>query len=407
MSTKFKSYALAVAAFAMMAATASAQVTTVEGVVKDEKGAVVQGAIIHLTRTDIKGNYTTKTDKKGHYGHYGLPIGTYDITLEVNGKVVDSVKAVRTTLSGIPPLNFDIKPPQQAATAAGGQPTAPPPEVIQKMSKEDRAKYEKANKDKEAQIAKNKALNDTYNAGRDALNFVDPATNKPAPKYDVAVENLKKASDMDPSQNVIWSQLAEAYMGLGSTKTGDEQTAAYQSGLDAYKKAIEQKPEDAALENNYGLALVKAKKPAEAQEALNKAAEIDPSNAVRYYYNLGAVLVNANQADAAATAFKKAIASFDAIKAAGTPPPDIVRNYADANYQYGIVLLGKANTDATTGKVTPVPGTIEAFNAYLQFAPDGQFADSAKGMISTIGGTVATTYQNPDGEKNSKKKVKK
>lgn len=398
MSNKFKSFALAAAAFVVMAGTASAQVTTVEGVVKDEKGAPVVGAIVHLTRTDIKGSYTTKSDKKGHYGHYGLPIGTYDITLEVNGKVVDTVNKVRTTLAGIPPLNFDLKPPQQAAAA--GQPAAPPPpEVLQKMSKEDRAKYEKANKDKEAQIAKNKELNDTYNAGKDALN------NK---QYDAAVESLKKASTIDPTQNVIWTQLAEAYMGLGSTKTGDEQMAAYNSGLDAYKKAIEQKPEDAALQNNYGLALVKAKKPAEAQEALNKAAEIDPSNAVRYYYNLGAVLVNSNQTEAAAIAFQKAMSSFDAIKAAGTPPEDIVRNYADANYQYGIVLLGKANTDAATGKVTPVPGTIEAFNTYLQYAPTGQFAESAKGMIDTIGGTVATTYKNPDAEKkDAKKKTKK
>lgn len=393
MSNKFKNFALAAAAFVVMAGTAAAQVTTVEGVVKDEKGAPVQGAIIHLTRTDIKGSYTTKSDKKGHYGHYGLPIGTYDITLEVNGKVVDSINKVRTTLAGIPPINFDMKPPQQAG--APGQSAAPPPEVLQKMSKEDRAKYEKANKDKEAQIAKNKELNDTYNAGKDALN------NK---QYDAAVESLKKASTIDPSQNVIWTQLAEAYMGLGSTKTGDEQMTAYNSGLDAYKKAIEQKPEDAALQNNYGLALVKAKKPTEAQEALNKAAEIDPSNAVRYYYNLGAVLVNSNQTEAAATAFQKAIASFDAIKAAGTPPEDIVRNYADANYQYGIVLLGKANTDAATGKVTPVPGTIEAFNTYLQYAPTGQFADSAKGMLETIGGTVSTTYKNPDAEKKDTKK---
>jgi tetratricopeptide (TPR) repeat protein len=392
MRIKFKHFALAATAFLLLTATASAQVTTIEGVVKDEKGQPVQGAIVHMTRTDIKGNYTTKTDKKGHYGHYGLPIGTYDITLEVNGKVVDSISKVRTTLAGIPPLNFDLKPPQ----AAGAQTGPPPKEVLQKMSKEDRDKYEKANKDREAQMAKNKALNDTYNAGRDALT---------AKQYDVAVDNLKKAADMDPSQNVIWTQLAEAYMGLGGTKTGDEQTAAYQSGLDAYKKAIEQKPEDAALENNYGLALVKAKKPQEAQEALNKAAEIDPANAVRYYYNLGAVLVNANQPDAAATAFKKAIASFDAIKAAGTPAPDIVKNYADANYQYGITLLSKANTDAATGKVTPVPGTVEAFNTYLQYAPDGQFAESAKGMIATIGGTVATSYQNPDGEK--KKATKK
>jgi tetratricopeptide (TPR) repeat protein len=396
MSNRFNSFALGTAAVVMMSATAFAQVTTVEGMVKDEKGQPVLGAIIHLVRTDIKGNYTTKSDKKGHYGHYGLPIGTYDVSLEINGKTVDQVNKVRTTLSGIPPINFEMKPPQQAAQ---GQPAGPPPkEVLQKMSKEDREKYEKANKDKEAQIAKNKALNDTYNAGKDALT---------AKLYDAAVESLKKASEIDPSQNVIWTQLAEAYMGLGSTKTGDEQTAAYQSGLDAYKKAIEQKPEDAALMNNYGLALVKAKKPAEAQDALNKAADIDPANAVRYYYNLGAVLVNANQAEAAGIAFKKAIASFDAIKAAGTPPEDIVRNYADANYQYGIVLLSKANTDATSGKVTPVAGTIEAFNTYLEYAPTGQFADSAKGMIATIGGTVATTYRNPDGEKKDSKNPKK
>ena len=204
MSNRFNSFALGTAAIVMMSATAFAQVTTVEGVVKDEKGAPVQGAIIHLVRTDIKGNYTTKTDKKGHYGHYGLPIGTYDITLEVNGKVVDQVNKVRTTLAGIPPINFDMKPPQQA----GAAPAPPPKEVLQKMSKEDREKYEKANKEKEAQIAKNKALNDTYNAGRDALN---------AKQYDAAVESLKKASEIDPSQNVIWTQLAEAYMGLGST----------------------------------------------------------------------------------------------------------------------------------------------------------------------------------------------
>jgi tetratricopeptide (TPR) repeat protein len=396
MSTRFHSFALAAAALVLLTATASAQVTTVEGVVKDDKGAPIKDAIIHLERTDIKGNYTTKSDKKGHYGHYGLPIGTYTISVEVGGKVIDylTMKGVRTTLAGIPPINFDLKPPQQA----GAAPAPPTKEVLQKMSKEDREKYEKANKDKEAQIAKNKVLNDTYNAGRDALN---------AKQYDVAVENLKKASEIDPSQNVIWTQLADAYMGLGSTKTGDEQMATYQLGLDAYKKAIEQKPEDAALENNYGLALVKAKKPKEAQDALNKAAEIDPSNAVRYYYNLGAVLVNANQPEDAAVAFKKAISSFDAIKAAGTPPPDIVKNYADANYQYGITLLSKANTDPATGKVTPVPGTVEAFNTYLQYAPDGPFAESAKGMIATIGGTVSTTYQNPEGEKSNKKNKKK
>jgi len=400
MSLKFKNLALSAAALLVLAATASAQVTTIEGVVKDDKGNPVQGAIIKMERTDIKGNYTTKSDKKGHYGHYGLPIGMYNISLEVDGKVVDSVSKVKTTLNGIPPINFDMKAKaqEQQAMQKAAATGEIPKEVIQKMSPEDKAKFEKANKDRESQIAKNKALNDAYTAGRDALT---------AKNYDAAVENLKKASEIDASQNVIWSQLAEAYIAQATTKTGAEQDSTRQLGLDAYKKAIELKPDDAALYNNYGLALVKAKKTQEAQDALNKAAEIDPSNSVRYYYNLGAVLVNAGQTDAAAEAFKKTISSYDAIKAAGAPAPDITKNYAEANYQYGITLLAKAQTDPKTGKVTPLPGTVEAFNTYLQYQPDGQFADAAKGMIQTIGGTVATTFVNPDGEKNKKNTKKK
>jgi tetratricopeptide (TPR) repeat protein len=394
MSTKLRNLALSAAAVLMLAVTASAQVTALEGIVKDDKGVPIPGAVIKIERKDIKGNYTTKTDKKGHYGHYGLPIGTYKVTLEIDGKPVDTVDNVKTRLGDPLQMPFNLQP-KQPATAAGGPAPEVPKEVIQKMSKEDRDKFEKANKEKEAQIAKNKALNDTYNAGKDALQ---------AKNYDVAVENLKKASEIDASQSVIWTQLAEAYLGQAGTKPAAEQDPIRQQGLDAYKKALELKPEDAALYNNYGLALVKAKKIPEAQEALKKAAEVDPSNAVRYFYNLGAVLVNANQPDAAAEAFQGAIKSYDAVKAAGAPPADITKNYAEANYQYGITLLGKAKTDAATGKVTPVPGTSEAFNKYLELQPDGPFADSAKGLIASIGSTVTTNYKNPDAEKKPTKK---
>jgi Tfp pilus assembly protein PilF len=394
MSTKLRNLALSAAAILMLAATASAQVTALEGIVKDEKGTPIVGAVVKIERKDIKGNYVTKTDKKGHYGHYGLPIGTYKVTLEVEGKPVDSVDNVRTRLGDPLQMPFNLQP-KKAETAAGAQPAEVPKEVIQKMSKEDREKFEKANKDKEAQIAKNKALNDTYNAGKDALQ---------AKNYDVAVENLKKASEMDASQNVIWTQLAEAYIGQAGAKPAAEQDATRQLGLDAYKKAIELKPEDAALYNNYGLALVKAKKVPEAQEALKKAADVDPANAVRYFYNLGAVLINANQPEPAAEAFQSAIKSYDAAKAAGAPPADITKNYAEANYQYGITLLGKANTDTKTGKTTPVAGTAEAFNKYLEIQPDGPFAESAKGLLASIGSTVNTSYKNPDAEKKPTKK---
>ncbi len=400
MKTKLRNLALCAAATLLFAFTASAQVTALEGVVKDETGKPIQGAIIKIERKDIKGNYQVKTDKKGHYGHYGLPIGTYKVSVEVDGKVRDSVDNVRSKLGDPTPLNFDLHAAQQekAATAAANDAGQLTKEQAQRMTPEQKAAFEKALKQREADLSKNKALNDAYTAGKDAL---------AAKNYDAAVENLTKASELDANQNVIWSQLAEAYMGQATTKTGADQDALRQKGLDAYQKAIALKPDDAALENNYGLALVKAKKIPEAQEALNKAAQLDPPGAVRYYYNLGAVLVNANQTEAAGAAFQKAIAAYEQAKAAGTPPADITKNFADANYQYGIVLLSKANTDPKTGKVTPVDGTVQAFQTYLEMQPTGPFADSAKGMLDSIGGTVATTYKNPSAPDTTTKKKKK
>ena len=41
-------------------------------------------------------------------------------------------------------------------------------------------------------------------------------------------------------------------------------------------------------------------------------------------------------------------------------------------------------------------GTREAFQAYLDLKPTGQFADSAKGILQTMESTVTTKYENPD-----------
>jgi hypothetical protein len=64
--------------------------------------------------------------------------------------------------------------------------------------------------------------------------------------------------------------------------------------------------------------------------------------------------------------------------------------------------LSKA-TIAGDGKVTPVPGTADAFQKYLALKPDGPFADSAKSMLQTLGETVSTQYKNPAATKKGKK----
>lgn len=377
---KLRDLALSLAGMLMCAFGVLAQTAVMEGNVKGEDGKPVQGAIIKITRTDIKGNYQVKTDKKGHFLYAGLPLGVYDVSVEIGGAAKDSVKGVR--LHGdMPPIDFDL-----ARSAAGGpgeqggqtQPAAQ--DATRGMSAQQKAELEKQLKEREEAMKKNKELNDAFNAGMTAAQ---------AKQWDQAIASFNKASELDAKQHVVWAQLAEAEMNFAATKSGAEADAETAKGLDAYQKAIELKPDDAGYHNNFALSLAKAKKFPEAQAELTKAATLDPPNAGRYYYNLGALLVNSGQNEPAGDAFKKAI--------------DIDPNYADAQYQYGVFLLSKA-TVAADGKVTPVGGTAEAFQKYLQLKPDGPFADSAKQMLATLGTTLDTSYKNPAGSKKGGKK---
>lgn len=354
---------------------AFSQTTTIEGIVKDPDGKPLQNAIVKIDRTDIKGSYQVKTDKKGHYGHYGLPLGTFDVSVLVDGQVKDQIKGVRTTTSMPIEQNFDLKATQ--AAASGGPLTA---EQEKGMTKEQKDAYEKASKAREEQLAKNKELNDAYTAGREALD---------AKMYDAAIENFTKASTLDEKQVAVWSGLADAYIGSAGTKTGADASALYDKAFDAFRKAIELKPDDPAYYNNFALALAKDKKIDEAKTNLDKAIQLDPPGAGKYYYNMGALLVNGGQSEAAGEEFKKAI--------------DADPKYADAQYQYGLYLTSKAQTDPS-GKITPAPGTIEALQKYLDLKPDGQFAASAKELIASLGGTVSTSFSNPNAKSSTKKK---
>ena len=373
MSVSLKSLVLSGFAFLLLSLPALAQTSTIEGVVKDPDGKVMQGAIVNIDRTDIKGHYSLKTDKKGHYGHYGLPLGgTFDLTVTVDGQVKDMMKGVKT--SGMPvTLDFNLKNAQAAA------PGAAPQEADRSMTKEQKAEFEKQSKAREAALAKNKELNDAYTAGRTALD---------AKMYEAAIEAFNKAAVMDPMQVAIWSGLADAYVAYAATKP-DEAAALYEKGFDAFRKAIELKPDDAAYYNNFALALAKDKKIDEAKENLDKAAKLDPPGAGKYFYNMGALLVNSAQNEAAGEEFKKAI----------TADP----TYADAQYQYGVYLASKATADAS-GKIIAAPGTIEALQKYLELKADGPFAPSAKELIAQLGGSVSTTFTNPNAPANTKKK---
>jgi tetratricopeptide (TPR) repeat protein len=385
---KFRNLLVAAVAACLLALTSFAQITALEGMVIGENGAPLVKALVKITRTDIKGSYKCNTDKKGHYFYNGLPLGNYNIAIEVEGKDMDAVNGVRTRLGDPTAVNFDLqktakqRAAQQSQMQAAAAGTGPglSKEVERGMSKEQKEAYDKAIKEREASMKKNKELNDAFSAGMAAMQSKDYAT---------AVVSLTKASELDPKQVAVWAQLADAHVNAATTKTGAEFDAEMAKGIEGYNKALELNPADAATHNNFALALGKAKKFPEMQAELQKAAELDPPKAGQYYYNLGAMLVNAGQSEPAGQAFKKAI--------------ELDPKHADSYYQWGVYLLGKASF-AADGKVTPVAGTVEAFQKYLELAPTGQFADSAKGMLASLDAKLDTAYKNPNAPAPKKKK---
>jgi len=232
-------------------------------------------------------------------------------------------------------------------------------------------------------IKKHKDLNDAYKAGVDAME---------AKQWATAIASLEKASTIDAKQTAIWTHLADAYLADAATKTGADRDAETQKGIDAYTQAIALKPDDAGAHNNYGLALANAKKYPEAMAEMAKAAQLDPPGAGKYYYNLGAILVNSGQSDQAYDAFQKSIAADP--------------NYADAYYQEGVSLMAKAQIGAD-GKVTPAPGTIEAFQKCLSFENKCTFAQQCKDSIAALSSSVDTNYTDPNAKPATTTKKKK
>lgn len=174
-----------------------------------------------------------------------------------------------------------------------------------------------------------------------------------------AIAAFRRALAIDANQDVIWANLAAAYTGAGS----------FPQAEDALARSVQLKPENGAYRNNYAIALAKTGKLEDAWIQLEEAARIEPANAGRYFYNLGAILINSDHAPEAGRAFRRSIQADP--------------NYADSHYQYGVWLMGEAKVGAD-GKVQ-APRAVAEFDAYLRLEPYGKNAQSARTMLQTLG----------------------
>jgi tetratricopeptide (TPR) repeat protein len=374
---------------------------SVKGVCKDQEGNPIAGATVEWLSTDTGRKYTLKTNNKGEYFSLGVSPGKYNVALSKDGKEIYHFNNVTVTLDETT-LDFDLK--KEYANAAAGK--GANAEQI-KQAQEQQAKAQKENMTV-------KALNEHLAQSNDAIQ---------AGNYDQAVTILAEATQMDPTRDLLWFKLGDAYR-LSANKQTDpaEKQKRYDEAIQDYQKAIQIKsgqaapasaqagqpaaqgqsgqpaqgqtpaatvdPKNAqtlgAYYNNLAEVYAKSGKTDDAVKAYQQAAQVNPANAAQYTFNEGAVLTNAGKVDDAIQAFDKVIAADP--------------NKADAYYWKGVNMIGKATLKGD--KMVAPEGTADAFNKYLELDPNGKYADPAKQMLASIGANVETTF----GKKKASKK---
>ncbi len=287
--------------------TSFAQITAIEGNVNGPEGGPLVKGLVKIMRTDIKGNYKCNTNKKGHYFYNGLPLGTYNIAVEIDGKEMDGVNGVRTRLGDPVPINFDLQKIAQqnaakaaSATAAAASGTAPALSKEQErgMTKEQKEAYDKAIKDREGVDEEEQGTERRlhHRSGRYPGEGLRHRHHQPD-------QGQRTRPQAGRGVGAVGRCVREA----ASKKTGPEFDATWRRASKPMARrwnSTRPTPPRTTISRSR---LRKAKKFPEMQAELQKAAELDPPKAGQYYYNLGALLVNAGQAEPAGAAFKKAI----------------------------------------------------------------------------------------------------
>lgn len=176
-------------------------------------------------------------------------------------------------------------------------------------------------------------------------------------KYDEAIAKFTEASGMVPG-------CYDCFYNVGFNHS---QKKEYDQAEAAFLKAIEMKSNYVEAYNGLATVYNAQKKFDKAAEASAKAIELagaagpgGSGGGVDAEYNQGVILWNAGKIPEAAEHFQKVIFL----------KPD----HADAHYQLGMAYVNQ----------NKLADAVPMFEKYLQLAPDGQFAATAKGILSSI-----------------------
>jgi Carboxypeptidase regulatory-like domain len=101
-----KSIILSLIGVLFVAFSVSAGTSVLEGVVKDATGRPIKGADVRIEAKNF--SKILKTDASGHYVTDVLAVGTYKVTLVINGQVKASIRDAKTQVNKFTQVNFDL-----------------------------------------------------------------------------------------------------------------------------------------------------------------------------------------------------------------------------------------------------------------------------------------------------------
>jgi tetratricopeptide (TPR) repeat protein len=327
---------------------------------------------------DRKYQYKFPIDPNGDYKGTGIAPGNYVVFVFQDDKSLDYNESVVFANGDDKLVNFDMSRADYLA----------------KMSPEDRKaveEYKKKNAEIVAANSKVQNLNAMLTQAR--------ADNK-AGNYDAAIKAMQDATAAKPDEGILWITLGDAQLGAadaaakaakaaGTSPTDPAIAQKYNDAATSYKKGVElnaaskkPSPEAAAAGyNQLGQTYAKMGNAKDSADAYEMAAKAMPANAAMYYFNEAATLYNAGKLPEAEAAADKAIAA-DPKK-------------AEAYYIKGQSLIPQATVDPKTNKIVAPPGCVEAYQTYLELAPDGPHAADVKGVLEGIGAQVKSSYKAP------------
>jgi tetratricopeptide (TPR) repeat protein len=358
------------------------KIASIHGHVNDAIGQPVRRGTVKLTTDrgvdpkDRKYPFEFPLDANGDYKGTGIAPGNYVAIIFQDDKSLDFNESVTFAAGDDKLVNFDMTRK----------------EYIDKMTPEEKKtleEYRKKNADAMAANAKISNLNALLTQAR---------ADTKAGNYDAAITAMQNATTVKPDEAILWEALGDAQLGsadaaakaakaAGTPATDPAIAQKYTDATTSFKKTVDlnaasKKPNPevgAAAYNQLGQAYAKQGNIKDAADAYDQAAKLVPASAGMYYYNEAATLYNAGKNDDAAAAADKAIAA------------DPKR--AEAYYIKGQALIPKATFDEKTKKITAPPGCVDAYQMYLQLAPDGAHAADVKGVLEGIGEQVKSTYK--------------